>query len=188
MPNYMNLQRKADDYRRVLENTRLYRQAWKDELADRIENELKTLVEAGNLPATIERRSGIENLEAITMSLGNVASGMAQEVAAGLSRDLIKHNGSLVYQQLFNGKIIVIVQYPFIENYGQPQPPNTIAIYRPEELREPFFQRHVEELLTEVTKWEDYDDDEPHQKIGFKLNFEQPEGANASIVAQKKGQ
>jgi len=79
--------------------------------------------------------------------------------------------------QLFNGKVIVIINYPFIEGYGQPQPPKTVAIYRPEELKEPFFVRHLEEFITEVYNWEDYDDDEKpgaerNQKIGFKLNFE----------------
>jgi hypothetical protein len=87
---------------------------------------------------------------------------------------MIKHNGSLVYQQLFNGKIIVIIQYPFIENYGEPRPPKTVAIYRPEELSEPFLIRHLEEFIQEITDWEDFDDDEPNKKIGFSMNFNPP--------------
>ena len=162
MPITPTLQRKADEYRRVLDNTQQYRDLWRSELADRIIVALRELIAASGLTANVERRGEVDNLEAVTLSLGNVASGMRKEIAEGVNRDLIKHNGSLVYQQLFNGKVIVIIQYPFIENYGQQQPPKTIAIYRPEELREPYFQRHVEELLTEVTKWEDYDDDEPH--------------------------
>ena len=176
MANLINLKRKVADYKAVLANTKEYRQIWDDSLGAQIISELKAITEAIGLTAIIEEKEEINNLAAITMSLGNVKSGMSQEVADGVNRELIKHNGSLLYQQLFNGKVIVIVQYPFIENYGQPQPPKTIAIYRPEELRTPFFHRHVEELITEVTKWEDYDDDEPSQKkIGFKLNFEQPD-------------
>ena len=175
MLNTHNLQRKAEEYRRVLENTNAYRKAWRETLADEIIAALKSTAEEIGLAATIERRGEIDNLEAITLSLGNVGSGMVKEVVDGVRRNLIKHNGSLVYQQLFNGKVIVIIQYPFIESYGERQAPKTVAIYRPEELREPYFHRHVEELLTEATKWEDYDDDEPHQKIGFKLNFEKPD-------------
>lgn len=175
MLNTHNLQRKVDEYRRVLANTEAYRRLWIDELADRIQSELRKIVEETGLTASINRSGDVANLEAVSLSLGNVKSGMTKEVAEGLRRDLIKHNGSLVYQQLYNGKVIVLVQYPFIEAYGEPQAPKTVAIYRPEELREPYFRRHVEDLLTEVTKWEDYDDDEPNQKIGFKLNFEQPE-------------
>ena len=58
-----------------------------------------------------------------------------------------------------------------IEGYGQPRPPKTIAIYRPDEIKGPYLVRHMESFISEVTNWEDYDDDEPHQRIGFHLNF-----------------
>ena len=108
------------------------------------------------------------------MNLGQVKSGMFQKVNSDIERHLIKHNGSLIYQQLFNGKVIVLIQYPFIENYGEPRPPKTIAIYRPEELKDPFCVRHLEEFIQDMAEWEDYDDDEPSKKIGFELNFNPP--------------
>ena len=115
---------------------------------------------------------------AVVLNLGVEESGLGKLVGEGLYRDLIKQNGSLVYQQLFNGKVLVLINYPFIEEYGQPKPPKTIAIYRPEELKEPYFQRHVETFISELTIWEDYDDDiftEPNHRIGFKMNFEREE-------------
>ena len=99
---------------------------------------------------------------------------MFHKVGEDIKRHLIKNNGSLVYQQLFNGKVVVVINYPYIETYGQPHPPKTIAIYRPEELKEPYFVRHMEEFVKEVTNWEDYDDDEPNQRIGFQMNFQPP--------------
>ena len=187
MANLTNLTRKVADYHRVLAQTESYRKTWDDGLETEIKTALEHLITETKLAATVEVKEEIANLAAITLSLGNIRSGLKQDVVEGVSRDMIKHNGSLVYQQLFNGKVVVIVQYPFIENYGKPQPPKQIGIFRPEELRAPYFQRHVEELLTEVTKWEDYDDDEPNQKIGFKLNFEQPDlTATAGPVANKK--
>lgn len=107
------------------------------------------------LEAKLEERTDMENLEAIVLSLGEAKSGMYQKVNEDIHRHLIKHNGSLIYQQLFNGKIIVLINYPFIESYGKPRPPKTIAIYRPEELKDPFFLRHLEEFITEITNWED---------------------------------
>ncbi|MCB0563296.1 MAG: hypothetical protein KDD01_02845, partial [Phaeodactylibacter sp.] len=65
----------------------------------------------------------------------------------------------------------------------QPRPPKTIAIYRPEELKEPYFVRHMEDLIQEITNWEDYDDDEPNKKIGFQLNFN-PDGIEATGQAR----
>lgn len=174
---YQNLKKKVTNYQEILVNTRAYRQIWKDELKDLIVNQLTKISEAVELEAKIDIKSDLENLEAIVFSLGTVKSGMYQEVSDGIKRHMIKQNGSLIYQQLFNGKVIVMINYPFIENYGQPHPPKTLAIYRPEELKEPFFIRHLEEFITEIFNWEDYDDDdkkgsEPNQKIGFKLNFE----------------
>jgi len=165
------LKRKVQQYQEVLENTQAYREVWQNQLRDFIRNQLQSLIDSVGLKASIEERSDMENLQAVVLSLGQERSGMSQRINADLQRHLIKHNGSLVYQQLFNGKVIVLVNYPFIEGYGKPQPPRTIAIYRPNELKEPFFVRHLEELLQEITNWEDYDDDEPNKRIGFKMNF-----------------
>ncbi len=169
-----NLQRKVKQYKEVLQNTRDYRQVWQDSLKQIIVSKLNELLSATELNATVEERGEMENLEAVVLSLGEVKSGMYQQVGNDIKRHLIKHNGSLIYQQLFNGKIIVLIHYPYIEQYGQPAPPKTIAIYRPEELKAPYFVRHMEEFVVEISKWEDYDDDEPTQKIGFDLNFIAP--------------
>lgn len=174
----INLQRKVERYKEVLDNTQRYRKIWKTDLKNSIVEQLQSLVKTGLLPATVEAVGEIKNLEAVVLSLGTSKSGLGEAVGNGLHRDLIKQNGSLVYQQLFNGKILVIINYPFIEKYGEPKPPKTIAIYRPEELKAPYFQRHIETFVTEVTAWEDFDDDlisEPNQRIGFKMNFEQEE-------------
>ena len=172
-----NLKNRVSNYKAIVANTRAYREKWNSNLRDFIIETLTKISTETGLEATIDTKSDFENLEAIVFSLGDVKSGMYQEVNDNVKRHLIKHNGSLVYQQLFNGKIMVVINFPFIENYGQPQPPKTLAIYRPDELQEPFFVRHVEELVANITLWEDYDDDEPtpnpNQRIGFKVNFDQ---------------
>ena len=174
-----NLKRKVSQYKEVLANTASYRKVWKESKRAEIEQILKELNVATSLEARIETRSEIENLEAVVLTLGQSKSGMYQKVNEEVNRHLLKHNGSLVYQQLFNGKIIVLINFPFIENYGQPRPPKTIAIYRPEELREPYFVRHLEEFVHDITTFEDYDDDdEPNQRIGFQLNFGQDSDAD----------
>lgn len=173
------LQRKVVRYKEVLQNTSDYRAVWKSSLKQNIAEQLRALAEVSGLPAMVEEREDIHNLEAVVLTLGVSESGLGESIGSGLRRDLIKQNGSLVYQQLFNGKILVLINFPFIEKYGQPQPPKTIAIYRPEELKEPYFQRHVETFVADITAWEDYDDDlvpDPNQRIGFKMNFEEEKG------------
>ena len=180
MENISNLKSKVKQYQRVLENTIAYRAAWKSQLKDEIINRLTELTEATGLEATIEVKEQMENLEAIVLSLGETKSGLSQKINAEVQRHLIKHNGSLIYQQLFNGKVIVLINYPQIEGYGQPRPPKNIAIYRPEEIKPPFLLRHLEDFMKEVTNWEDYDDDEPAQRIGFNMNFMAPQGDEAA--------
>lgn len=176
--DYLNFQRKVEQYQEILKNAAQYRALWKKSLKKDLLDILKKAADSAQLLCTVEERSDIQNLEAVVLSLGSAHSGLGEPVGEGLHRDLIKQNGSLVYQQLFNGKVLVLINYPFIEKYGQPQPPKTLAIYRPEELKEPYLIRHLETFITEITNWEDYDDDRPdeNQRIGFKLNFEQEGG------------
>lgn len=173
--DYHNFKRKVEHYREVLKNAQDYREYWHKNLKKDLLELLQKAVDSAQLICTVEERSDIQNLEAVVLTLGSSHSGLGEPVGDGLHRDLIKQNGSLVYQQLFNGKILVLINYPFIEKYGQPQPPKTLAIYRPEEVKEPYVIRHLETFMTEIAAWEDYDDDRPdeNQRIGFKLNFEQ---------------
>jgi hypothetical protein len=174
-----NLHRKVGAYKEILENTLRYRAAWTNELASVVESQLRLMTEQVGLPCKIEKR-GLENLEAIVLSLGSTSSGLLEEVTDDLTRPLIKNNGALIYQQLFNGKVLVMMQLPYIEKYGQPVQPQQIAIYRPEEIKEPTLLRHLETFIVEVTRWEDFDDDrhepDPNHGIGFKVNFGREEG------------
>lgn len=169
---HANLLRKAAHYKEMLQNTVSYREAWRNGLKEEIKTTLQKLLALTGIPATLEERADVVNLEAILLDFGSEESGLSEPVS-GIQRSLIKQNGSLVYQQLYNGKILVVINYPFIEKYGQPKEPRTIAIYRPHELKEPYLLRHLETVLTEISDWEDYDDEipEPNQRIGYKMNF-----------------
>lgn len=172
-----NLKRRVALYKEVVQNTDNYRRQWGKQLKAFILENLGNIIKSIELEAEIICREDVENLEAIVLTLGDGESGLVQQIGESkIERPLIKHNGALIYQQLFNGKVLVMLQYPSIEGYGEPRPPRQMAIYRPEELTEPFFIRHIEEFIREVTAWEDYDDDErpapADQKIGFKLNFD----------------
>lgn len=169
--DYSGLKARVIRYKETLLNTAKYRLAWQNELREAIQQQLNSAVEAAEIPGKVELRSEIGNLEAIVLTLGVASSGLGEPMGDGLRRDLIKQNGTLVYQQLFNGKILVLIQYPYIEKYGEQLPPKTLAIYRPEEIKAPYILRHVEEFITEVARWEDYDDDsDTVQRIGFKAN------------------
>jgi len=173
MENITNLQKKVDFYKEVLKNTSKYREVWKSNLKQEIIDMLTALADATKLNYTIETKSNFENLEAIVFSLGVDFSGIEESVTNEVARPLLKHNGTLIYQQLFNGKVMVAYNLPYIEKYGEQQPLRSIAIYRPEEIKEPYILRHLETFIDDIAKWEDYDDDKPetNQGIGFKMNL-----------------
>lgn len=167
-----SLQSKVDNYRSIVENTKNYRKDWKEHLKDMIISNLTKINEASGLGASIDVQDNMENLEVILFSLGQEISGIAEKIDnTEVTRPMIKHNGSLIYQQLFNGKVMIMISYPFIEGYGQPKPPRMLEILRPEEFKDPYVIRHVEEFIKDVIEWEDYDDDAqtnmPANPIGF---------------------
>ncbi len=164
-----NIQNKVNQYHQILENTEQYRRDWHDSLKNAITSQLEYIVVETGLKAKVEAKNDLLHMEAIVLSLGHVESGIS-EMIGDAKRELIKSNGMLIYQQLFNGKVMITVVYPFIEGLGQPRPPKNLEIMRPDELKNPFIVRHVEEFLKEIIGWEDYDDDVP-QPIGFHMDL-----------------
>lgn len=175
-----NIKSKVDKYNSILGNTKTYRVKWGEEIHDLISNTLETIIKKTKLNAFVEVKDDIENLEIITLSLGSEVSGIAEKFPGNKTkRPFIKNNGALIFQQLFNGKIMTMILYPYIEGYGQPKPPKTVEIVRPEELTDDFIVRYVEEFLQEIIEWEDFDDDVP-EKMGMN-----PIGFGAKLLAEE---
>jgi len=175
MDDYNGLINKVQRYQSILNNTQTYRERWKTQLKALITSELEGMLKLTGLQGTIESSDKVRHLEYIVLSLGSEESGISEIINDKVDKPLIKNNGSLIYQQLFNGKIQVMIVYPFIEGFGEPRPPKVIAIYRPEEIKQPFLIRHMEDFIKEITLWEDYDDDDQIvNKIGFNHSLQAP--------------
>lgn len=162
---------KIAKYKAILHNTETYRKAWNDQLKDKIIQTLQSLVGETELTAEIDVREGLKNLESVVLSLGVVPSGIYEPVGDQFRKKLYKGNGMLIFQQLYNGKIIVMMSYPHIEEVANPKPPKTLEIVRPEELTEGYIIRYLETFFNEIIEWEDYDDDVP-TTIGFNSTFQ----------------
>jgi hypothetical protein len=78
-------------------------------------------------------------------------------------------------------KIMVMIVSPHIEGYGDPKPPLSLEILRPDELKVPFILRHIETFLRDITEWEDYDDEQP-TKTGQGFN---PIGFNTETTPEE---
>lgn len=172
---------KANDYKQILKNTGSYRKQWPKQMKPLILKTLKEILDQTGIKGKVTEQDNIENLEAVVLDLGRSASGISENLEnTDIKRAMIKSNGALIYQQLFNGKVMIMSVTPYIEGYGEPKPPKPLEILRPDELTEGFIIRHVETFLKEITEWEDYDDDEPSQKNAFN-----PIGFNRDIITEE---
>ncbi|HEU0112837.1 MAG TPA: hypothetical protein VFQ73_18320 [Flavisolibacter sp.] len=176
------LQTKVNAYKEVLQLTHDYRQAWQTSTKTLISTTLKAVVQQTGLKATVVEKNNIENLEAIVLDLGRSSSGIAENLDnTDVKRIMIKDNGSLIFQQLFNGKIMVMMVSPNIEGYGEPKAPVSLEIVRPGEVTDATIYGYVERMLDDIIDWEDYDDDDKNarmafQPIGFKHTVPLGEG------------
>ncbi len=167
--NIDSLKSKVALYKETLQNTIDYRKEWEPNIKPLLLKTLENLNKKTKLGASVEVKENLENLEVVILNLGKEESGIKEIIPdSELKRQLIKSNGALVFQQLFNGKIMIMIIYPYIEGYGEPRPPKNVEIVRPDEMNEGYIMRYFDELIREVTAWEDYDDDQPTMnKIGF---------------------
>lgn len=172
---------KANEYKQILKNTGEYRKQWPKKMKPIIIETLNEILKQTEIKGKVTEQDNIENLEAIVLDLGRSASGINENLEnTDIKRAMVKNNGALIYQQLFNGKVMIMTVSPYIEGYGDPKPPKPLEILRPEELTQSFIIRHVETFFKEITEWEDYDDDEPSSKNAFN-----PIGFNRGIITEE---
>ncbi|MEZ4906931.1 MAG: hypothetical protein R2771_04640 [Saprospiraceae bacterium] len=166
--DYKVLEKKLSHYNEVLNNTKQYRKDWNDNLKNTIMETLEEIIENSGMDAEIDEHDQFAGLETITLSLGIVESGISEKIDDNIEKPLIRSNGNLLFQQLFNGKISIWINYPFIEGVGEPKQPKMLEIVRPNELKEINILRYFENFIDELTEWEDFDDDKPPVTgIGF---------------------
>ena len=168
------LQEKVKAYKEVLQNTKEYRKQWQLKTKGFIIQQLLAVIEQTGLKAKVTEKDKIENLESVMLDLGRSSSGIGESLDnTDFKNFMVKNNGALIYQQLFNGKIMVMLVSPHIEGYGEPKSPEGREILRPEEVTEESIQKNIESLLDVLIQWEDYDDElsnvkNAFQPIGFK--------------------
>ncbi len=181
MEKYTAIKERVGKYKTMLDQVTKWRATWSKSLKKFILKEVKKLLDATDLVATVTEEEKIKGLEAITIRLGSKKSGIYEMADGGNERkDFFKEYGTLVYSQLFNGKVQAWMTFPFIEGLIEPRPPKLIGIYAPPEFNEDLIINNVETFLKDLIEWENYDDDDPNgqqrpQQIGFGMTAPEDE-------------
>jgi len=169
--NYSNLKNKVKALNGVLKNTKDYRKAWDNGLKEMIVKTLEELVKKSKMKAKVEIQDQISGMEAISLALGVTKSGINERVSEKVEKPLIRMNGVLIFQQLFNGKLSIWINYPYIEGVGDPKTPKMLEIVRPNEINPENVLLYTEQFIDEIIGWEDYDDDLPPQPASPGIGF-----------------
>ncbi len=171
MEKYTAIKEKASKYKSLLDAVDSYRAQWESKLKKFIIKESKAILTATGIDADVDSESTVHGLEAITIKLGMRKSGIYQKMDNGEKKAIWKDYGSLIFGQLFNGKVQVWMTYPILEGLMEPRQPKMIGIYAPPEFNGELVLSNIEFFLNELIAWEDYDDDDPSDKpknaIGF---------------------
>lgn len=181
MEKYTALKERASKYTDILQQVVDFREEWGKNLKNFIKNKSESILKHTGINAQVEIEERFENLESITISLGKAISGIAENVDGLTKRTIIKDKGSLIYSQLFNGKVQAWMTYPIIEGLMQPKPPHMLGIYAPGEFNEQLIMDNFDQFFKELIEWENYDDDQPGQemnRIGFGLPQSEPDSEN----------
>ena len=133
---YSKLNKKVDSLNIVLQNTIDYRSQWNKKIKKLIVKTLKGIIKNSNVKAEVDIHDQVLGLEAVSFALGTVESGLFERVGDNVKKPLIRMNGVLMFQELFNGKISIWINYPFIQGVGEQKAPKMIEIVRPHELKE----------------------------------------------------
>lgn len=167
--DYSKLKKKVKSLNAVLKNTEDFRKEWDSNLKSMISDTLELIIKEIKLDAEVLIHDQLYGLETVSLNLGTVESGIFERLGEDTKKPLIRTNGILMFQQLFNSKISIWISFPHIEGVGEPKTPKMLEIVRPDELKEVNILRYIEQFIDEITKWEDYDDDVPpaHTSIGF---------------------
>ncbi|MEL6124527.1 MAG: hypothetical protein AAFR14_12490, partial [Bacteroidota bacterium] len=171
MEKYTAIKERASKYHKVLQQVMNYRDQWGVSLKEFIKNTAADILDHTDVSAQIEIEERFENLESITIALGKSISGIAENVDDLTKRNIIKDKGSLIYSQLFNGKVQAWMTYPLIEGLMQPKPPKMLGIYAPEEFTEELILSDFDSFFKELIEWENYDDDQPGQQAPNRIGF-----------------
>lgn len=172
MEKYTAIKERVIKYKNMLDQVTQWRTTWSKTLKKFILKEVTNVLDATGLDATVSEEEKIKGLEGISIKLGSKKSGIYEMAEGGNERkDFFKEYGTLVYSQLFNGKVQVWMTYPFIEGLIEPRPPKLIGIYAPPEFNEDLIINNVETFLKDLIEWEDYDDDDPNMPPKTQIGF-----------------
>jgi hypothetical protein len=144
-----------DKYYESLINIGSRREVWGNEIENLLITTLKSVKAEIKIGLQIQNVKQVNNYSSIIFCLNNTPSGLFKPLGASSVENYIKIGGALVFAQSYNGKINIIVRFPYIENFLSEMDVKVIKTISPELITENLIKEMVAEFFDYMTLWED---------------------------------
>lgn len=150
------------NYTDCLSKVEARRQLWETETKEIIYNSLTQITKDYKFQWHVQRLEHLTNYQTINISFNNLNSGISEkeyDKAGKLvhAKSYIKHGGYMAYCQSFNGKVNVLIVYPYIEEWVTQKEAKVIATIEPKEISNEKILQHLVQFLNEMSAWEGTD-------------------------------
>ena len=169
LENYNMLKEAFDRYLNSLNKTNERRQLWTSEVKEKIFNILTTIHNSFKFDWHVQRLESVSNYQTINISCNSQNSGLVEtfydnNTGNPTNRKVYtKHGGFLSYCQSYNGKLNVIIGFPYIDEWVTEMDAKVIATIEPSTITQEIISEHVIKFLQIMSEWEGMD----RPPIGF---------------------
>lgn len=158
-----HLEERIKDYTLSLEKVLQKKREWESSARPCILRTLEEIRDKFPIGWTVQQFNWMWYNEAVNITFKTLPEGLEHLAKGSGDGELIK-GGALVFSQLHNGDVSVMVLFPFIDTVSADSGTLDLGTYRPEEISEKLVIEKVDEFLKEMIRWEV---PTPRDKIGF---------------------
>ena len=160
-----HLEERVNEYNNSIQNLLDKRLLWQRETKNLILNTLHRVVNTYPIGWKVQHLNWIHTTEAVNITFESFPEKFADKSAQLPAFNLLP-GGALIFSQLYNGDIDIIVVFPLTENWMPAEKDIVeLGIYSPSEITESLILEKVGEFIKDFIKWEI---PTPRSKPGYK--------------------
>ena len=153
-------------YGEELANIEARRNQWINRTRDEIYKTLGNIKNLAKIEDLVTQKVvGDNNSEAVNIGFPDRHSGIVYRIGGEISV-AVKYGGYLSFSQIYNGKIVVFIEYPYVEKYVGKTEHKLLSVHEPSDFTEDLVFSYFENFIKEMILWESRD----INPIGFKIN------------------
>lgn len=161
-----DLKEKVNGLTQAQQNIEANRETWAEKTKPLLIDILGRIAKEFPIGWHVQKLDWDKNLEGVNITFGPTNSGIKTKTETSVKAH-IKHGGTIVFSQAYNGEIFVIILYPYVDEFVGKIENKVLGKFPPSAIDENFIVSRVAEFLDEMKKWEE---STPSSIIGFQTN------------------